>query len=207
MPDAAEAARAPLLAVEGCTWLEDTFEQHAEPEFADDAGRCRACGLGSVRLRSPLRVSLGKMPRRAHLIRVPPSLVVASDRLAAMARERKWTALQIQRVLERGTRVPTERFWLFEITSILPPMHATAPIRRSVIPKHCGACRRLGYEYAGEEPVYSKEVLDGLQDWNLSREWLAPHFVSCPFLLCSRRVADAVGALEKKLRWTPAKLV
>lgn len=188
----------------GCRWIED-HEKHLErPRY--DFGDCPECGSDRRRHLDPLRGTFGSL-RKFHLVRKPQALFLFSTKLATLAEGRGWTGVELRPVLDRKTDAPSDLFKEAWITSILPPMHASAGIVRFKPCPYCETCKRIGYQMPGPQPVYARGALDGSADWNLSSEWLAPHFVPCPYLICSRRVVHELLKLEPTQKWVPVKFV
>lgn len=188
----------------GCRWIEDHEKQVERPRY--NFGDCPECGSDRRRHLDPLRGTFGSL-RKFHLVRKPQALFLFSTKLAALAEERGWTGVELRPVLDRKTDAPSDLFKEAWITSILPPMHPSAGIVRFKPCPYCETCKRIGYQMPGPQPVYARGALDGSADWNLSSEWLAPHFVPCPDLICSRSVVHELLNLEPTQKWIPVKFV
>ena len=198
-----EVKAAEYLSLERCSWIEDDDTTFEPPPYSlRDA--CRHCGKGALELTGSL-VGDTKRFRGSHLIRIPPGLVLGSMKLAELITS--WSGPELAPVIDRKTGRESEHVRQLRITSILPPMHVDARIERSVIPEHCDICRRLGYQMSSRQAYYSRKDLAHAADWNLSREWVAPHFVSCPQLICSQRVVVELLRLEKRYVWIPVVIL
>lgn len=198
-----ELVSEPFFSDSLCRWIEDCDPSVSWPLPYSGKDACPECGKGMMELTQPIKGNWQKKKRP--LYRVPPALVVGSAGLAELIRENEWTGVEICPVIERKAKHESERYFQLKITSILPPMHSSAPIHRSIIPDFCPRCRKLGYQLPYKEPClhYSREITKAAKDWNLSSEWLAPHYVSCPRLICSRHVVHELLKLDKFLLWVP----
>lgn len=204
-PTPEELSSCELFSSEACRWTDDVHEVVDPPPYTGKDA-CPECGKGSLELSGLLTVDVAKL-KDADLVRVPPGLVLGSARLVEMIREQSWTGLETRPIVELESGKESEVFRQLWLTSIMPPMHPTAPLRRSPIPDSCERCRRLGYELPEVTPVYGERVAAVAADWNLSLEWTAPHYVSCPELICRRRVVHALLKLEPSQVWLPVKLL
>lgn len=200
-----ELATSELFSNVGCRWIEDDERQVDPPKYSG-TDFCPECGKGSRDHKIPLRGKLGGF-RKYHLVRKPPALVLVSLKLASIIESNGWSGVELRPVIDRKTDQPSDLFKEAWITSILPRMDASAGIERFRPSPFCEKCRRIGYQLSGRQPVYASSVLEVAADWNLSTEWLAPHFVPCPKLICSRRVVHELLKLEPKQNWIPVKLV
>lgn len=202
---AEELVTEPLFSCFGCSWTDDMHKIVAKPAYSGrDA--CSNCGKGGTELTAPLEVYTRKL-NRAHFVRIPPGLFLASSKLVETATEKRWAGLTFAPVLERGTREVSDKYQQLIITSILPPMHASTPIVPNGWPEPCRICRRLGFKIDAWQPIYDRSVLQTVADWNVSEEWLAPHAVSCPQVICPRVVVHVLCDLEPYQSWIPVKLV
>ncbi len=118
-------AAASLLDLTGCVWLSDSCEEYDEPDYSEE-GRCARCGRGATVLRRPLRLSPKRVPARANIARIPPALVIVSASVAMWLRKKRWSGVRLRQVVNRGTGEPSERHFVLEITSILPPKQKRA---------------------------------------------------------------------------------
>jgi hypothetical protein len=110
-------------------------------------------------------------------------------------------------IIDADTNKPSKDHYQLVITSVLPPVHPSRAPVRSPTPDFCERCRKLGYQSPERQPFYGRSVLDVAGDWNVSVEWTALHYVSCPDLICSRRVVHALMKLDRHQRWIPVKLL
>lgn len=186
-------------------WIDDTSTSIDKPLYTG-SDACPVCGKGAMQLASPLT---GKWQsfRRSGLRRYPPALIVASTSVGQHIEKSGWTGMRVRPVLERKTRSESPDMCQLEITSILPPMDASAQIERSCIPEFCPVCRKLGYQLSDFRPVYSRKSLEPAADFNWTSEWLAPHYFSCPRLICSRAVVTYLMVVVRAMRWIPLKYV
>ena len=195
----------PLFTDYGVRWTDDRFQIVTKPIYT---GRdtCPQCGKGALELAEPLRVHANKL-EDAHFTRVPPGLFLGSRAVRDLADHEGWSGLRVEPVLDRKTGEPSEVLFQLVITSTLPPRHPSGAPVRSPIPDFCEKCRKLGYQLPGVQPIYPRRVLDVARDWNLSVEWVAPLYVSCPEVICSQRVVHKLLELEPWQEWIPVKLV
>jgi hypothetical protein len=143
----------------------------------------------------------------AHLVRVPPGLFLGSREIVEFIHRENWSGIEAEPIVDRDTGKGTDVLSQLIVTSVLPPMHPSGAPVRSPTPKFCEFCRKLGYQLPAVQPVYPRSVVAAASDWNQSREWTAPHFVSCPNLICSQRVVHKLLELEPWQEWIPVKLV
>ncbi len=204
IPTVKEICDAALLELEGY-WLDDMYEVINKPDYTG-VEACRYCGKGSLETHAPLSGKLTEI-KGLDLVRLPPGLVLASNRLKDLFDEHQWTGAEFRPVIDSATDQESEEFFQLWITSTLPPMHATAPIEANRFPDACVYCKRFGYRLDKPQPVYADKVLEVAEDWNLSHEWLAPHAVSVPHLICKQRVAQEMKKLENETDWMPCLLV
>lgn len=202
--DPEELATGELFKLSYAPYIEAGFSGITKVAYTGQ-GRCPSCGRGTVELAKPIRLHprILKWP----IIRIPPALIIASFEVIELAQQHGWTGFKVHDVIDRQTKAVSSGAFQIEVTSILPPMPPAAPIERSTIPDHCELCHKLGYQYGAIQPIYSREVLDVAQDWNFSTEWLASHYVSCPFLICRRRVVEQLAKLDKRIKWIPIESV
>ncbi len=195
----------PLFTDFGVRWTDDYYQVVAEPVYSR-RDTCSQCGKGALELGEPLCVYVDRL-KDAHFTRVPPGLFLGSRNLAGLAKNEEWNGLRVGPVCDRKTGETSSALYQLVITSTLPPRHPTGAPVRSPTPDFCEKCKKLGYQSPGVQPIYSRSVLDVACDWNLSAEWVAPHYVSCPELICSRRVVHRLLELEPGQEWIPVKLV
>jgi len=188
----------------GGAWYENDDEVFDPPQCTED-GRCPSCGRGAMQLACPLTAAVKEIPGR-HLMRLDPHLLVASAKLVNSLKTERWSGALPRPILDRTTGRESRRSSALEVTSILEPMLAEAPIERSCIADHCDACRRLGYQYAGDQLAYDERVLANAKDWNFSAEWTGPGYLSFPQLVCSRRVVQRLVELQPSHMWVPVDL-
>ncbi len=200
-----ELASAELLSNVGCCWIEDD-EDTLDPVSVTGGDACSRCGSGIREHADPLRGAMRSL-RKYHLVRKPPPWVLGSRRLVALIQQHGWSGVEVRPIIERTTQRESEEFFELWITSVLPRMHASAGVERLKPSEFCETCMRLGYQLPSRQPAYARSVLEVAKDWNLSTEWLAPHFVPCPKLICSRRVVHELLKLEPTQKWIPVKLV
>jgi len=200
-----ELASCTLFSNVGCRWIEDD-ESALEPPQYTGSDACPECGKGQREHVVPLTGKLTSL-RKSHLVRKSPALVLVSSRLAALFEAPKWSGVEIRPVIEKTTGQESELFREAWVHSILPLMHPSAGLERSVVPQFCEWCKRVGFQLTSRQPVYAAAILSSAADWNLSTEWTAPHFVPCPKLICSRRVVHELLKLEPSQKWIPVKLV
>ncbi len=195
----------PLFATYGVRWTDDYHQIVAEPAYSGrDA--CPHCGKGAQELAQPLRVYVDKL-EGADFVRVPPGLFLGSKRLVELIDREDWSGIRTEPILDRRRGEATDVLSQLVTTSVLPPMHPSGTPVRSPTPKFCGFCRKLGYQLPAVQPAYARTVVGAAMDWNQSGEWTAPHFVSCPSLICSQRVVRKLLELEPCQEWIPVKLV
>ncbi|MEK6799770.1 MAG: hypothetical protein AABZ12_12465 [Planctomycetota bacterium] len=200
-----EMATEPWFSCYACHTTDDQYKIVAKPEFSGrDA--CPRCGRGGTDLVSPLLVHTKKL-KKAQLVWVPPGLFLASKALAAAIREKRWSGVSFAPILERSTKSPTGVFEQLRITSVLSPMDSSTEIVPNGIPDRCEVCRRIGFRRLGWQVPYQRSAIAGAADLNLSAEWLAPHAVSFPELICNRQVVQGLLELEPTQKWIPVKLV
>ena len=199
-----ELATEPFFTSYGLSWTDDEFKIVAKPSYSGKDA-CPKCGKGGAELTAPLRVHAEKL--KACFIRVPPGLFLASSRVIDLIAEEDWTGTSSAPILDRTSGLEVDSYRQLLVRSVLPPMHQDAGIKPSGIPGACQDCRRLGYQLGGVQAVYPRSVQKCAMDWNVSEEWLAPHFVSCPGLVCSRRVVHALLNLQPKQVWLPVRWV
>ena len=200
-----EIATARLFSNVGCCWIEDD-ENTLDPVSVTGGDTCLRCGSGIREHADPLRGAMRSL-RKYHLVRKPPPWVLGSTRLVALVRQHGWSGVDVRPVIERTTGRESEEFSELWITSVLPSMHTSAGIERFKPSESCETCMRVGYQLPSRQAAYARRVVDIATDWNLSTEWLAPHFVPCPKLICSRRVVHELLKLEPSQKWIPVKLV
>ncbi len=188
----------------GCYWLDDMYEVMNKPDYTD-VEACKHCGKGSLETHSPLRGKLSKLGK-ADLIRLPPGLVIISKRIRDLFDEHQWTGATFRPVIDSATDQESSEFFQLWITSTLPPMHATAPIEHNGTPDACVYCKRYGYMLGKPQPIYANKVLEVVEDWNFSQEWLAGHAVSVPSLICTQRVVKEIMKLKSETIWLPCLL-
>lgn len=200
-----ELATEELFSCYGCSWTDDQYKIVVKPAYSGrDA--CPNCGKGGTDLLEPLQVFVRKL-KGAHLVRVPPGLFLVSAALAELTKERGWTGAAFENVIDRDTKVASEAYRRLVIQSILPPMHSSAPIVPNGWPTPCNVCRKLGFKLDQWQAVYSRDVMSKIADWNVSAEWLAPHAVSCPELICPRHVVHELLKMESSQNWIPVRLL
>jgi len=203
-PTVEELDTSRLLISRGCHWLDDMYEVMNKPDYTG-VEACPHCGKGSLETHSPLRGKLSRL-KNADLIRMPPGLVIISRQIRDLFDEHHWTGAEFRPVIDAATDQESSEFFQLWMTSTLPPMHSTAPIEHNGTPDACVYCKHYGYMLAKPQPVYANKVLEVAEDWNLSHEWLAPHAVPCPSLICKQRVVKEIMKLKSETNWLPCLL-
>jgi hypothetical protein len=189
----------------GCCWIEDD-EDTLSPVSITGEDACPQCGKGIRAHADPLRGAMRSLGKY-QLVRKPPPWVLGSTRLCELVRVHGWSGVEVRPIIERTTGRESNEFSELWITSVMPRMHPSAGIERLKPSEFCETCMRLGYQLTGRQPAYGRSVLEVATDWNLSTEWLAPHFVPCPKLICSQRVVQELLRLEPTQKWIPVRLV